>query len=63
MDNNSTPDWEQRRYEIALYILPLTLRLAASKSNRLVVNANREATDNAVELADLLIAALKGGKK
>ena len=46
-------DWEQRRYEIAKYILSKTFILGSPKGS----------ANNAVRFADALIEALKGGEK
>ena len=53
-EGNKTIDWEQRRYEIAMHILPQTLGLG--NPEMLAINA--------VNHADALIKELKkGGKK
>lgn len=52
-EGNKTIDWEQRRYEIAKYILSKTFILGSPKGS----------ANNAVRFADALIEALKGGEK
>lgn len=53
-----TPDWEQRRYEIAKNILPNTI------FDFLDDNEIRKGAQYAVKCADILIAELKkGGEK
>ena len=52
-EGNKVIDWEQRRYEIAKYILSKTFILGSPNGS----------ANNAVRFADALIETLKGGKK
>ena len=50
---NKVIDWEQRRYEIAMHILPRVFAFGESEVSAI----------DAVSYADALIERLKGGKR
>lgn len=49
-----SPDWEQRRYEIARYMLPHTII-------EISIHGIERGAQDAVRIADILIAELKKG--